>query len=91
MTVKAIEVTFRYRQRHRQVASARDLIKRLDAILSGMIAEFQNRFPEIKVVLTYGYFAQLASQIRALDLDLAITPIDSLKENAGLTFTEILP
>jgi len=63
----------------------------MDAIVSGMIAEFQNRFPEIKVVLTYGYFAQLAAQIRGLDIDIAITPIDTLNEDAGLTFTEILP
>jgi DNA-binding transcriptional LysR family regulator len=63
----------------------------MDAVVSQIIAEFQNRFPEIKIIQSYGYFAQLTSDIRAHRIDLAISPVDVLNESAGLTFHKILP
>jgi DNA-binding transcriptional LysR family regulator len=63
----------------------------MDALISSMTAEFQNRFPEIRVDQSYGYVKDLREAIYADRIDLAICPIDILGEGSGIAFEEILP
>jgi DNA-binding transcriptional LysR family regulator len=63
----------------------------MDALISGITAEFQNAFPDIRVEQSYGYLSDLQAGIRADRLDLAICPMAILDEGSGLVFSEILP
>src|SRR6266478_5987589 len=48
----------------------------MDALIVGMIAEFQNKSPEVRVEQSYGYLPELRAAINADCIDLAICPID---------------
>lgn len=63
----------------------------MDALIAGMIAEFQNLHPDVRVDQTYGYFPDLRAALNADQIDLAICPIDILDEGSGLEFQQILP
>ena len=63
----------------------------MDALISGMIAEFQNAHPDVRVEQSYGYLPELRAAIHADRIDLAICPIDMLDEGSGHEFQEILP
>ena len=63
----------------------------MDALIAGMIAEFQNLYPDVHIDQTYGYFPDLRSALHADQIDLAICPIDILDEGSGLEFQQILP
>jgi DNA-binding transcriptional LysR family regulator len=63
----------------------------MDALISGMIAEFQNLNPEVRVAQSYGYVAELRAAINADTIDLAVCPIDILDEGSGMKFQEVLP
>ena len=63
----------------------------MDALISGMIAEFQTSHPDVRVDQSYGYLAELRAGLAADRLDLAICPIDIMDEGSGLSFEEILP
>lgn len=63
----------------------------MDGLIAGMIAEFQNRVPDIRIEQSYGYLADLRAGIEADRIDLAICPLDILDEGSGLRFEEILP
>ena len=63
----------------------------MDALIAGMIAEFQNLHPDVRIDQTYGYFPDLRAALNADQIDLAICPIDILDEGSGLEFQQILP
>ncbi|MGI0524977.1 LysR family transcriptional regulator [Rhizobium giardinii] len=63
----------------------------MDALIAGMIAEFQDQYPDVRVDQTYGYFLDLRAALHADQIDLAICPIDILDEGSGLEFQQILP
>lgn len=63
----------------------------MDALISGMIAEFQHAHREVRVDQSYGYLPELRAALHADRVDLAICPIDILEEGSGLSFEEILP
>jgi DNA-binding transcriptional LysR family regulator len=63
----------------------------MDALISGMIAEFQNASPDVRIDQSYGYLSELQAGLNAGRIDLAISPIDILDEGSGLSFEEILP
>jgi DNA-binding transcriptional LysR family regulator len=63
----------------------------MDALISGVIADFQNGNPDVRVDQSYGYVPELQAALHAGRLDLAVCPIDILDEGSGLTFQEILP
>jgi DNA-binding transcriptional LysR family regulator len=63
----------------------------MDALISGVIADFQNASPDVKVEQSYGYVPELQAALHAGRLDLAVCPLDILDEGSGLTFREILP
>ena len=63
----------------------------MDALISGMIAEFQNATPDVRIEQSYGYLPDLRAAIDADRIDLAICPIDVLDEGSGMRFQELLP
>ena len=63
----------------------------MDALISGMIAAFQNASPEVRVEQSYGYLPELMAAINADRIDLAICPIDVMDEGSGMHFQEVLP
>lgn len=62
-----------------------------DAIVSRLIAEFQNREPDILLQQSYGHFAELAAALQADQIDLAIVPLGLAEAEPGFAFIEILP
>jgi len=63
----------------------------MDALISGVIAEFQNASPDVRVDQSYGYVPELQAALHAGRIDLAVCPLDILDEGSGLSFEEILP
>lgn len=63
----------------------------MDALIAGMVAGFQNAFPDVRVEQSYGYLSELKAAIVADRIDLAICPIDMLEEGSGMHFQELLP
>lgn len=63
----------------------------MDALIAGMVAEFQTMRPDVRIEQTYGYFPDLRAALHADQIDLAICPIDILDEGSGLEFQQILP
>lgn len=63
----------------------------MDALISGMIAEFQQAHPDVRVDQSYGYLPDLRAALHTDRIDLAICPVDILDEGSGLSFVEILP
>lgn len=63
----------------------------MDALIAGMIAEFQNARPDIRVEQSYGYLPELRAAMEADRIDLAICPIDILEEGSGMRFQVVLP
>ena len=61
-----------------------------DALIAGMIAEFQNEFPETRIEQQYGYFPTLKESVLKQEIDVAICPVDIIEEGSGLVFEEIL-
>lgn len=63
----------------------------MDAIVSRLIAEFQNREPDILLQQSYGHYAELAAALKADQIDLAIVPMGLTEAEPGFEFIEILP
>lgn len=62
-----------------------------DALIAGMVADFQSANPRIRVDQCYGYPDELIALVRAGRLDIAICPMDLLDPDSDLAFTELLP
>ncbi|CCD91025.1 putative transcriptional regulatory protein, LysR family [Bradyrhizobium sp. ORS 375] len=62
----------------------------MDGLISGLIAEFHNARPDVRVIQSYGYMPDLQDAIRADRVDLAICPVDVL-DGDDLEFQSILP
>jgi DNA-binding transcriptional LysR family regulator len=63
----------------------------MDAMISRMIAEFQNLEPDIAVSQSYGNLPELSEALAADQIDIGIVPLGLLDAAAGFEFTEILP
>ena len=63
----------------------------MDALISGIIADFQNSHPDVRVEQSYGYLPELRAALRADSIDLAVCPTDILEEGSSIDFQEILP
>lgn len=63
----------------------------MDAMISHMIADFQNREPDITVQQSYGNYADLAAALKADQVDLGIVPLGLTEVDPNYVFTEILP
>jgi DNA-binding transcriptional LysR family regulator len=62
----------------------------MDAMISRIIAAFQNRTPDVTVEQSYGNLAEVSAGLRADQLDLGIVPLGSAGEPEGLAFQPIL-
>jgi DNA-binding transcriptional LysR family regulator len=63
----------------------------MDAMISRMVAEFQNLEPDVTVQQSYGNLPDLSAALENDLIDLAIVPMGALEAGPGLEFTEILP
>ncbi|QYK40475.1 MAG: LysR family transcriptional regulator [Paracoccaceae bacterium] len=63
----------------------------MDAIVSRLIAEFQNREPDIMVQQSYGHYAELAAALKGDQIDLAVVPLGLTEADPAFEFIEILP
>lgn len=62
----------------------------MDAMISRIIAGFQNDHPEVVFEQSYGNLSEVGAGLRADQLDLGIVPLGTSGEPEGLTFTAIL-
>ncbi|HVW55506.1 MAG TPA: LysR family transcriptional regulator [Rhizobiaceae bacterium] len=88
---KAGEIVDRFRQGRSGVIRVGGTPFFTDGLISTMIAEFQNVYPDIRIDQSYGYLSDLRAALEADRIDLAVCPIDILDEGSGLSFEEILP
>ena len=88
---KASETVDRFRQGEAGLVRVGGTPFFMDALISGMIAEFQNAYPDIRIDQSYGYVTDLRAALENDRIDLAICPIDILDEGSGLVFQEVLP
>lgn len=63
----------------------------MDAMISRMVADFQNLEPDVTVQQSYGNLPDLSGALENDLIDLAIVPIGGLDAAPGFEFTEILP
>lgn len=63
----------------------------MDAIISRMIGEFQNRESEVTVQQYYMNLPEIAAGLEAGQIDMGIAPIGAIDLGPGFEFTEILP
>lgn len=63
----------------------------MDAMISHMIADFQNREPGVAVEQSYGHLPELTAALAAGQTDLAIVPLRPSAVEPAFSFTEILP
>lgn len=62
----------------------------MDAMISRIIAGFQNDHPDVVFEQSYGNLTEVGNGLRADQLDLGIVPLGSSGEPEGLVFTAIL-
>jgi len=62
----------------------------MDAMISRIIAEFQNRHSDVMVEQSYGNVAEVSLGLRAGQLDLGVVPLGTSGEPEGLHFRPIL-
>lgn len=63
----------------------------MDAVISRMIAQFQNSEPGITVQQSYGNLPELSAALEGDQIDLGIVPIGAFDLGPRFEFTEILP
>lgn len=63
----------------------------MDAMISRMVAEFQNVEPDVTVQQSYGNLPDLSAALENDLIDLAIVPMGPLEAGPEFEFTEILP
>lgn len=63
----------------------------MDAMISRMVAEFQNTEPDVSIQQSYGNLPELLAALNGDQIDLAIVPMALVDAPSGFEFTEILP
>ena len=63
----------------------------MDAMISRMVADFQNLEPDVAVQQSYGNLSDLSSALENDLIDLAVVPMGGATAAPGFAFTEILP
>jgi len=63
----------------------------IDGVVSHMLAKYQLQNSEIRIEQSYGYLAELVSQINGGALDVGIVPMESGAEPEGFVFHRLLP
>ncbi|MDJ0824607.1 MAG: LysR family transcriptional regulator [Rhodobacter sp.] len=63
----------------------------MDGVIAGMIADFQQQNPDVRIDQSYGYAEDLTAALTAGTLDLAICPMRRDARAEGVEFQPILP
>ena len=63
----------------------------MDAMVSRIIAAFQNQNPDVDFQQSYGNLSEVGQGLRSDQLDLGVVPLGTSGEPEGLSFTAILP
>ena len=63
----------------------------MDAMISRMVADFQNLEPDVAVQQSYGNLGDLSQALENDLIDLAVVPMGGATPAPGFAFTEILP
>jgi DNA-binding transcriptional LysR family regulator len=63
----------------------------MDAVISRMIAAFQNLEPDVTVQQSYGHLPEMQAALAADELDLAVVPMGLVEAAPGFLFAAILP
>lgn len=63
----------------------------MDAMISRMVADFQNMEPDVSISQSYGNLPELSAALENDLIDLGIVPMGLLDAAPGFEFTEILP
>ena len=63
----------------------------MDAMISRMVADFQNLEPDVAVQQSYGNLGDLSAALEAGLIDLGVVPMGGSRPAPGFAFTEILP
>ena len=63
----------------------------MDAVISSMIATFNQIEPGVRIDQSYGYFPDFAAALTTDQMDMAICPMGVLEPGSGLEFEELLP
>lgn len=62
----------------------------MDGVISGMVARFQQAYPEVEIEQSYGYATELMNQLGTGELDLAIFPANPSSHYQGFHFEPML-
>jgi DNA-binding transcriptional LysR family regulator len=62
----------------------------MDAVVSGIIATFQMKEPNVHFDQSYGHYNELVSQLVANEIDLAVTPAGTHEISAELVFEPLI-
>ena len=62
----------------------------MDALVSGLVADFQSQYPRVRVDQSYAYTSDLVSMVRAAQIDMAFCPIDLLEPDEDIAFTPLI-
>ena len=62
----------------------------MDAVVSGFVASFQMKEPDIHVFQSYGHYNDLVAQLVANEIDVAVTPAGTHEISADLVFEPLI-
>lgn len=62
----------------------------MDGVVSGMIAGFQQAYPDVQIAQSYGYASELMDQLNSGRIDVAICPMRRSDLVAPFSFQEVL-
>jgi DNA-binding transcriptional LysR family regulator len=62
----------------------------MDAVISGFVASFQMKEPDIQVFQSYGHYNDLVAQLVANEIDVAVTPTGAHEISADLVFEPLI-
>jgi len=62
----------------------------MDALVSGLLADYRNRYPEVRIDQRNGYPTELIALIRNGEIDVAICPIDRMTQDSDIEFTPLM-
>jgi DNA-binding transcriptional LysR family regulator len=62
----------------------------MDAVVSGIVASFQMKEPDVQIAQSYGHYNDLVIELTANEIDLAVTPAGTHEISADLTFEPLI-
>ena len=88
---KAAETVARFRRGAQGAVRIAGVPFFMDAVISGFIAAFLMKEPDIQIDQSYGHFDELTRRLLGDDLDVAVTPLGTSEISPELVFEPLLP